>query len=407
MSISSGLKPLNAFGLRTRLNFSTVPESPRENLVPIWVLFFLVCGSTLTIWNTDPEGDRIYECSVLLLAGWMLLFRPSPTAWRFGIALCLLPLGGFLQLALGATVYRFATLQETLRLAGLSATAWVSYAALGSERIRLRLPGALAWFGFLVGIASVLAYYTSPGQILWLLDARYPDVWGPFLSRNNFAQFLEVTLPAALWLAFHRPDRLLYWGMSAAMLAAGLISASRAGAIVLCLEALAVFLWTRQRSRKVLLAYMLGVVSLASMGGAGVLLSRFASSPLAERDPIWRSTIAIVGERPWQGFGLGTFGSVYPEFALFDSGYSVDHAHNDWLEWTAEGGLGFVAVWWILFIPCMGKIRSHFWGLGLPAVLLHALVDFPMARTGIAAWVFFLLGAIERASSAQPYRRTT
>ena len=39
------------------------------------------------------------------------------------------------------------------------------------------------------------------------------------------------------------------------------------------------------------------------------------------------------------GFGLGTFETVYPHFALFDIGLIVNHAHNDWLEWAAEGGV--------------------------------------------------------------------
>ncbi len=398
MSISSGLKPLNAFSLRTPANFSTVLESPRLNLVIVVALFLLVCTSTLTIWTTGPLASRIYECCVLSIAGILVLSQSRPISWRLGIALCALPAWGFAQLAFGATVYPYATFQSTLQLAALSATAYIAYCVT----FRDQLLTAVTWFGFLVAIASVLAYYTSPHQILWLIDAPYPDTWGPFLSRNNFAQFLEFTLPMALWLASTRRATLLYWAMAATMLAAGLISASRAGAFLLCLEAL---LLVPYRNRKLASAFILCVALLAIAGGAETLLRRFSTDLRSERTDIYRSTLAMIDQRPLQGYGLGTFALVYPEFATFDSGYVVDHAHNDWLEWTSEGGLGFAAAWLILFSPAIAKVRSHFWALGIPAVFLHALVDFPFARIGIAAWAFFLMGLLE--SSPQPVRRTT
>jgi O-antigen ligase len=315
-----------------------------------------------------------------------------------------LPLWGFFQLALGATEYRYATLQSALQLAALSATAWIACTSLKPTNLP-KLLDALAWFGFLVSVVSVLAYYTSPGQVLWLIDARYPDVWGPFLSRNNFAQFLEITLPVGLWLAMHRPTSLLYWSMAASMLAAGFASASRAGAILLCLETLAVFL--SPQAGIAAAAFGTIVLLLASVAGAQTLLRRFALSPFDERAQIYQSSAVMIAERPWTGYGLGTFASVYPEFARFDSGYLLEHAHSDWLEWTTEGGVGFTATWAVLFLPALRKVREHWWTLGIPAVLLHALADFPMARLGIAAWIFLLLGALESLPSIQPFRRTS
>jgi O-antigen ligase len=370
-------------------------------------LFLLASASTLTIWNTDPIVDRIYECSVLSIAAWQFLCIPAGPTWRFGTALAALSLWGFAQLALGATIYRYATLQSALQLSALAATAWIAYSALDSAQRLQTFLTALAWFGFLASIVSVLAYFTSPGQILWMIEARYPDVWGPFLSRNNFAQFLELTLPSAFWLAFHRPSPLLYWAMAATMLAAGLASASRAGAIVLCLETLAIFLLTGRRNLKWVAGFAIAVALLAAGAGATTLLSRFQSDPLAERSEIYRSSVAMISARPWAGYGLGTFASVYPEFAVFDSGYSIEHAHNDWLEWSAEGGLGFAALWGVLLFPSLRYLRKQFWGLGIPAILLHALADFPMVRLGIAAWVFFLLGALEKTASRPFIRRTT
>ena len=46
------------------------------------------------------------------------------------------------------------------------------------------------------------------------------------------------------------------------------------------------------------------------------------------------------------------------------------------------------------FAAVRPALRS-IWGIGVPAVFLHALVDYPFARFGVAAWLFILVGALE------------
>jgi O-antigen ligase len=137
-------------------------------------------------------------------------------------------------------------------------------------------------------------------------------------------------------------------------------------------------------------------VALAALGGAQTLLGRLADpDPLRYRREIFKSTAGMIAHRPWQGFGLGSFRAVYPEFATFDSGAVVEHAHSDWLEWAAEGGVPY-AVAWVLLAGCAfpAAIRSV-WGIGVVAVFLHAFVDYPFARLGVSAWTFILVGALE------------
>lgn len=397
MSVRLGLKPYNAISPGTVLNTGTKTAQLLRNF-PAIVLFLSTCAATLTIWRTDPLGDRIFECFILSLAGF-LSFRAGLLSWRFGLTLALLGCWGFLQLAVGSTVYRYATLTAALQFAALAATAFGSCVALRSRPIRARFLEAFAWFGFLLSVTGVLAYYTSPGQVLWLFDAPYPDVWGPFLSRNSFAQFLELTLPVALWLAFHKPGDWLYWAMAASMLTAGLVSASRAGAILLILEAMLLFWFYGRRQIRGAVMFAAAVFFLGTLTGADTLIGRLRSSdPLAYRSQIYRSSLEMIESRPLQGYGLGTFVWVYPEFAKFDSGYRVEHAHNDWLEWTAEGGVGFSLLWTLFVLPASFRAFKNPWSLGIPAIFLHALADFPMARLGVAAWAFILLGALEGAN---------
>ena len=74
--------------------------------------------------------------------------------------------------------------------------------------------------------------------------------------------------------------------------------------------------------------------------------------------------------------------------------HAVEHAHNDWLEWASEGGIPFAALWIFLAIPICRRAFRSIWGVGILAVLVHALVDYPFAKLGVAAWFFALCGGL-------------
>jgi O-antigen ligase len=173
----------------------------------------------------------------------------------------------------------------------------------------------------------------------------------------------------------------------------GLGSGSRAGAILLLAEAgviLAITCRPRAAVRFAILA-----AALAGAAGAGTLAGRFT-----EKDP-WRyrremaaSTVAMIAEHPWRGFGLGTYVDVYPAYATFDLGARVEHAHNQWLEWAAEGGIPLALVWLALALRISAPAVRSVWAIGIVAGFVHGLVDYPLARFGLTAWNFALLGAL-------------
>ncbi|HEY4364064.1 MAG TPA: O-antigen ligase family protein [Bryobacteraceae bacterium] len=307
-------------------------------------------------------------------------------------------LWGFLQLALGTTVYRWATLNATLQYAALGATALCGYATFESPRARAVFRRAFLWFGFGVSLLGVLCFLTSPGKILWIFPSMYPDNWGFFPSRNNFAQFLELCFPVALSEMSSTPASMFAPLAAAAMLAAGLASASRAGALLLVAEAILASFCLRRKLRPVQLArFAAAALAFTLLAGAGTLWNRFAQpDPFKYRREIFHSAEAMIGVHPLSGYGLGTFATVYPEFAEFDSGARVDHAHNDWLEWAAEGGIPFALLWAVLALAMLRPAVRTVWGLGVLALFLHALVDYPFARFGISAWAVLLCAAMFR-----------
>lgn len=367
----------------------------------------MAAAATLAISRPAEETEPAYEIAIFSLAA-LACCRPlSGPRWPIR-ALTALAAFGFAQLLAGATVYRWASWQASLRCAAFAATAFAARAAFRDAALLRRWRRAMVWFGAAVSVVAVLAYSTSPNKILWIFGAVYPDNWGPFPSRNNFAQFLELFLPPALVEMARSRSRSAALA-PALMLAAGLASASRAGSALLLLETLAAIgLLRNGRSRKDLpgkdlpgknfqkwIWFAAAAALFTACMGAGTLLGRLANpEPLQYRREILGSAMEMTRSHPWTGYGLGTFAAVYPEFARFDSGASVEHAHNDWLEWAAEGGLPFAALWLGLAVSIAPRAVRSVWGLGVLAVFLHALVDYPFARLGVAGWVFVLIGAL-------------
>lgn len=407
MRISPALTPFNVVRFRTSLSTKSNSEAKLNRQTGRWgsvLLFALAALATLLIWNADPLWNWVCEGGILLLAAGLSASKPSApkTDYKRFIPIGVIGAWGFVQLALGATVYRYATLGAALQWAALAAVAFSAAAVLSLPERREMWLEWFCWFAVGIGLVSVLAYHTSPGKILWWFPSAYPDNWGPFPSRNNFAQFLELSFPVAVYqfdrMQSREPQTEARWlaGLAPAILfACGIASASRAGSILLVLEALCLAVLLRGRKGHEWPGLVLATVALILMMGAGTLLGRLRQpDPMSGRREIFHSAWNMAVSRPWTGYGLGTFPYVYPEFAVFDPGARVEHAHNDWLEWISEGGVPFVALWIIFTIFVARRALRSIWGVGILAVFVHALVDYPFARLGVAAWLFALCGGL-------------
>ena len=114
-----------------------------------------------------------------------------------------------------------------------------------------------------------------------------------------------------------------------------------------------------------------------------------------------RSTLEMIEAQPLTGYGLGTWRSVYPQFARFDIARLANEAHNDWLQWASEGGIGFAAVLLFFAVWVSRFAWKHIWGLGVPAVFAHCLVDYPTRSPGLAAFLFLFAGALASTRSVR------
>ena len=79
----------------------------------------------------------------------------------------------------------------------------------------------------------------------------------------------------------------------------------------------------------------------------------------------------------------------------------MNQAHNDWLQWAAEGGIPMLILMLFVVARSAGPAIRSLWGIGILAVFVHALVDYPFGqRPALAAFFFALLGSAAAASRA-------
>jgi O-antigen ligase len=306
---------------------------------------------------------------------------------------------GVLQVLTGHTVYAHETKTDIVR--------WTTYLAVfltgaflfRTDSVRRWFAKAMLWFAFVVSILATIQICTSNGETFWSpLFTRF--VIGPILSPNLYAAFIEIVLPIALYESLRRERNALLYSTIAGVLYATLIaSASRAGAVLGTSEIVLVIsiMWARGRAsgREVggaLLKMVFMVVFFTTvMGWEAVWAHLRAPDPMAVRREFYISSLHIVAAHPWFGTGLGTWATVYPQWAIIDTGGFANQAHNDWLQWTAEGGIPLGIMLFTLFLWSVRPALRTIWGLGVIAFFLHALVDYPFSRPALGAWPFLIL----------------
>jgi O-antigen ligase len=235
----------------------------------------------------------------------------------------------------------------------------------------------------------------------------------PLLSSNYYAELIELILPIVLMQAF-RNGR--YWwahlALACLFVSTVIAAAARVGSVLVLMECIALAglsyketLSARVRWQKACVVLVLLAAGLIVLQGPVTLIHRLSESDvLAVRPDIDRSAVAMASSRPVAGYGLGSFPYVYPAFARFDNGYFVNHAHNDWLEAFADGGvLLLAALAAFVAISAYYGVRSV-WGLGLAVLPIHAAVDFPMQRAGVVL-LYAVIAAAAGATCLQHYGR--
>jgi len=371
-------------------------------------------------------NPTLFQVALFLLGGiWAIALVVHPFELRFRLPL--IPLAGavawgVLQLAAHWTTGRADTRAAVLMWLGNLLAFFLALQVCATARVRRRFLQTLVAFAFVLSVVSVVRYFSQDG------------VLGPFVNRDQYAAFIEMVLPLALVQALGGGSRALgFQVVSAAMYASVIAGASRAGALLVTAELVLVPLRWHVRRSAVAICFLTGGLEPTPPGGAGfsprcpasnpsppravsvwllaivfvavagwaVLWHRFQDPhPLQGRREMLADTVAMIHARPWAGFGLGTFRTAYPAYASVDFGAVVNHAHNDWAEWAADGGIPFSLLLLSIAIWSVPAALRTVWGIGIVAVFIHGFVDFPLQKPVLELWLFTLLGALAAETGA-------
>ena len=400
-------------------------------------LLILFAGAVLAFGAVDVWSQSLLEAgAAALFVLWAVLAIRDPEA-RVQWSLLNWPLLALIAIGIVQLLFRVTANPFLSRVEVLKFTAYFLIFFLTAQAFRTRRDfSLLAWFlmllCFAVSLQGITQHFTSSGDIYWTDAFNIQTAFfGPYVNRNHFAGFVELTLPTGLAMMAFRCVRRdvvpLVVLLTIVPVGALVLSGSRAGILGFILE-LAVLAWlVRSRSAahwkapRIMAAGAVALIALAFAAwvGAGLAIQRFSvltvhDVPLSRRTSMARGAAHIFRDYPLKGSGLGTLVDVYPRYETVYDGRLVDHVHNDYMEGLAEtglvGGLCGVFFLWELyresrkaFAAEQAHLSLALHAAGIAAVaglLFHSLVDFNLHIPANA--LLFLLQAFIATSPPLP-----
>jgi O-antigen ligase len=398
--------------------------SSRAPLVVAACLLLMLMFSTATVFVRDAWAMQSFQIGVYLLLAVYLLagighakehVAVGPVPWL----VYLIPVWGLVQIFAHWTASTFETREAVLRWGALAGVFFLSQVVGNTRANRRHLLSAFLLFATVMSVLCLTQLFTSEGRVLWIFPTGYSDVYATFQSYNNYAQFIELALPIALWRALREGWKSWWYALAGGILYASVIgSASRAGTALCTGELLALSaiglirlrdpetgLPTRSTTAMLVMVPVLAAAFTLAVGWERVWERFQQNDPYLVRREFIVAALDMAKQRPLTGYGLGTFPEVYQRYAIKDFPFYANHTHNDWAEFAADGGIPFLL---LVLIPCAAGIPSAIrnpWGLGLIAVMLHACVDYPFPRPAVSGWIFIVLGLLYMTRRPDPARQ--
>jgi O-antigen ligase len=391
----------------------------------------LIAIVVLLFGSTGVLGAALLEigAAILFVLWGVLVIRQGQVEihWNW-LYLPLLGLGAIAmaQFVFGLSVYPYLTKMELLRWGACAVLFFLALESFRTEDHVRQFVWFLLALGFVVSVFGIIQYFIFNGKLYWFVELpNGASPFGPFVDGDHFAGFVELTAPLGfallLFRAWRREQIALLLLFTIVPLGAVILSASRGGIIGLALEfALLAFL---SRAHRIGGKQFLGAVAIALVAGSFLVwlgvskafqrFEQLTHERISQdsRVSIYRDTWRIFLDHPRAGTGLGTLAAVYPRYASFYNGLTVDHAHNDYLELLAETGivggvcgLVFIALLFRQGLASLQVATGHFARAAIAGsltactgLLLHGLVDFNL-QIPSNALIFFLLSGIATAS---------
>jgi O-antigen ligase len=246
------------------------------------------------------------------------------------------------------------------------------------------LPRNLILFAALLAVVGIYTREHNNGLVygFWQpLEGTNANGFGPFVNRNHFAGWMLMATCLTLGVLCGRIERArgsakrdlrsrLIWLSSAevnrvTLIAAGAMTMavslvwtmSRSGIISLAC-AVGCFLWLVARRRglggwnRAVIVALLGMFLLVGLNWRGIdrIAAWFGDTrDLVDRTAAWRDGWQVVRDFPLAGTGINTYADAMIFYQKHVLEFWMTHAHNDYLQLLAEGGL-------LVFVPATSVV---------------------------------------------------
>jgi len=349
----------------------------------------------------------------------LLALEPTTQAAppRSRLALALLLFFAWCAISVGTTVYLHDSVLELARVGGIIACFFFARSLLHSPS---HAPSRLAW---LLGAAIIGGALICLPAIYGFATTRVTRQFSAFFNPNLFANYSAMLLPltAGALLLFRRQGKqavvggtivlfILFLGLFVTSSKGGLLAALCGGLVL----AIAVVRAKGERVGAALRNRMPVVAAIALLvilvGGAlfsQTILPRLSTNLENDNSTmfrvyIWDATLKMAQARPLNGWGAGSFPSVFTQFA--NIGYTRS-AHQSWLQIAAESGfpalLLLLAACGLAFANGWKALRTSHWpvaagALGaLTAFFVHNLTDSGWGIVSIGVLLMLVLAVLE------------
>jgi O-antigen ligase/Tfp pilus assembly protein PilF len=431
------------------------------------IMELMICVSAMFLF-TFHRQSRVYQVPGLIplfLVSGMILFQTIPLPASL-VQLISPETHQIYQDTIGAispvhwmpiSIYPRSTLMTFLCFSSYVLFYAIAIQFLSNAALLKKTLAILAWFGAVLAIFVIFEFFTkilnnyplAHEKILFLRESVHAGrSVGPYVNRNHYAGLVEMIFPLVLGLFLvYRPviarvafkkqladfflqkrihSHLLY-GAAAVLIATSLfVTLSRGGIISLTLSMgmLALFLILKTNQKRVGIFVGIVFVMVFFLTGTDAwyrILARFESTwneageISTSRFVYWADSIEIIKDFPLFGAGAGAFEYIYPKYRTYPGNNLLEHAHNDYLEFLATGGiiiagLMLFALIFILykafqayrkrregyaiyvFVSCLAAVLS---------ILLHAFVEFNMQIGANGLYFFFILAVAVSAANTR------
>ena len=378
-----------------------------------WAIFILEAGSAILffLWAFRRAQSGELQLSGNPLFAPMLVFAAVIVA----------------QLWTGRSAYRYQTISNLRLYCAYAVLAFLVVQLLRRTSQIQKLARIFSIYGSALAVFALIQSMTSDGKLYWIFTPGFGGwIYGPYVNHNHYAGLMELLVPIPLVLSLN--DRVHSGGRRLALVAAALmassifLSGSRGGMAAFTVEIVILggFVLRRDRlkmKRPVMAMGLFAVILMALLAwlGGGEVMQRIATiheetqTELSggTRLDIDRDALKMFLQKPVLGWGLGVFADVYPEFRSFSTNFTINAAHNDYLQLLVEtGALGFMIMLWFVLAMYRAAVRklsnwtSDINGalalaamLGCTGILIHSLVDFNLQVPANAA-MFYVLAAV-------------